>query len=209
MTEFLTQFTFVPVIVLPSSTSSTLTEQSNSQEFLSECQDVHARMSAWSYAPVQGLEDNMKRYMKSLLMLGAVPAQYKPSLLRGLGNNEAFGNRNFNFLTVKIGIVSVRNKVRHGTLLVVRICPINRVCHRTLGSALRNSSHSRGETFAMKLTSQRSLSQAIQEVVAADVVAALEAAWVLTSIASGTAEQTEVVTLTMSPRFDVVAALRP
>merc|ERR1711916_247075 len=83
-TLFTCQWTSIIVLVtvLPLSTSSTLTRQSNSEDvFLSMPgrQRCHVRLNA----PVQGLEDNVERYRNSPVMHEAVPAQYKPLLFDG------------------------------------------------------------------------------------------------------------------------------
>merc|ERR1711916_258740 len=87
-TLFTCQWTSIIVLVtvLPLSTSSTLTRQSNSEDVFLACQDVHARMSALSCATERaspGVEDNIERYRNSPVMHEAVPAQYKPLLFDG------------------------------------------------------------------------------------------------------------------------------
>ena len=77
----------VPVTVLPSPTflNSDRAEQfrrcfpQNARTCIPGCPRCHMRLNA----PVQGLEDNFKRYMNSPVMVDAVPAQYTPLLFYG------------------------------------------------------------------------------------------------------------------------------
>ena len=69
----------VAVVVLPSSTSSALTEQSVSEDVPTSmpthaCQDVRIVCVTERVSP--GLEDDIMQYVNSFVFIDAVPAQY-------------------------------------------------------------------------------------------------------------------------------------
>ena len=119
----------VPVAVLPSSTSSTLTEQSVSEDVsfsvpgrASQDFCVVTRLNA----PSPGFDDNVVRYVNSPVTHDAVPAQHDPLLfLVGVPLALPAPTKIIRFfrlrnLTFKIGVVRFGNTVRRGMLHVER-----------------------------------------------------------------------------------------